>query len=169
MASIIRPEIRAGLWRWREVFAALIVLAVGVWIVRNSFGYLNWLGWAVSGAAVLGGIAGLQLGRFRRHTDGKGVVTIRERRIAYLGPEEGGMIDLDLLSSLAFDPARQSWTLRDQKGTRLSIPVSALGADALFDLFVTLPGLRASDLIAVLETPPAITTILWQQSRLLVH
>ncbi len=73
---------------------------------------------------------------------GPGVVVVKEGRIGYLGPETGGVVDLDALERV--EAARRGgelvWTLVARDGAPLSIPAGAEGAGALLDALAPLPG-----------------------------
>ena len=95
-------------------------------------------------------IAGIQRGRFRTGSGGPGVVQIVEGRIAYFGPLTGGTAELGQLSRLVLDPSGKPphWLLHQPGQLPLAIPLTAEGADALFDAFATLPGLQTERMLA---------------------
>ena len=161
--TFIRPELRAALWRWREVALAAVLCLEGLRWILGGYGLQVWIGVALLAGGVALGIGAVQRLRFRRGGGGAGVVQIDERRIAYFGPLTGGILDLDDLSVLALDgtgrPAH--WQLTGADGTVLSIPVDAEGADALFDAFTALPGLRTEPLLAALAARDASVVRLW--------
>lgn len=164
ITNLIRPEIRTFVWRWREVIVGLAVLALGLWWALGSFGVLRWVGWAM----VLGGLAlgftGVQRLRFASGGGGAGVVEINERRIAYLGPLTGGVIDLDDLTALEVDHSGRpaQWQLSALPFTTLTIPVDAEGADQLFDVFAALPGLSTERMIAALNAVGEDSVDVWR-------
>jgi hypothetical protein len=84
---------------------------------------------------------------------GPGVVSVQEGRIAYFGPREGGVVDLDGIQ--AVEAARKGgvlvWTLRGADGTVLTIPAGAVGAEALLGALAALPGFDAAALVAGAE------------------
>ncbi|WP_420859722.1 hypothetical protein [Marivivens marinus] len=171
MAEFLRPEARAALWRWRELLTALSVLALGLWWGLTSFGVLQWIGWALTLAAVLLAIAGLQKGRFRRGGGGAGIVTIDERRLVYYGPLSGGVMEMGDLTSLEYDPTGTPphWVLRAAGQEPLFVPVNAEGADDLFDLFSALPGMRTQDLLDVLSRTGPARVVIWRRTAALLH
>lgn len=124
----------AVLWLWSppmnsaRIFVVLIIGAAGFWLTR---------------AALLSALAGGPLAA-------PGVVTIDERRIAYFGPDEGGVISLNGLGAIGVD-GRGAWRLwAEEGGPPIAIPAHAEGAEGLIDAFAALPGFQA---------PPAITAI----------
>ena len=163
MADFLRPEARAAIWRAREVIAALVVLALGLRWGLGSFGILAWFGWALAGLAVAFGFAAVQRMRFAPGSGGPGVVQIDERRIAYFGPLTGGAIALDDLVRLDIDheghPAH--WRLTGAEGDSLDIPLTAEQADALFDAFTALPGMRSARLVEASRAGRGITRMVW--------
>ena len=46
----------------------------------------------------------------------------------------------------------------------LHIPVNAEGAEALFDAFAALPGLRTEHMLAQMQRLPAFPTVIWQKA-----
>lgn len=172
MADFIRPEAKATLWRFRDVFASLAVIGLGLWMMWRGFGFVPWIGAAfiVLGAILL--VAGLQRARFRQGDDGPGVVQITERRLAYFGPLEGGVMDIADVSMLSFDPNGHPapyWVLTGPEDRTISVPITAKGAEALFDTFALLPGMRTEKLLKVLDTPPDQRVVIWSRPKHLLH
>lgn len=164
--SMIRPEARAALWRWREIFAAGLVILWGLRWALTSFGIVKGLGWVlvILGAGLL--IAAFQRLRFRQGGGGPGIVTIEERRVVYFGPDSGGVLDMDSLHMLQLNPAPAlTWELRDDGNNQLNIPINAEGADALFDLFVALPGIKTEAMLDALRHPPQTRVTIWKSPR----
>ncbi|MEN8841072.1 MAG: hypothetical protein ABF254_11025 [Octadecabacter sp.] len=157
---MIRPEVRVGLWRWREVIAALALAAVGLWWGFASFGIVQWLGWALAALGAGLAIPAGQKVRFRPNSDGAGVVTLDERRVTYLGPLDGGVADLDLMVQLDITPA-PAWRIINRGGEHLDIPTDALGVEALFDVFATLPGMKTEYMLSLLNTPRTARMTIW--------
>lgn len=164
MPDFIRPEAQAALRRWRELIAAAGAGALGLWWGLASFGPLKWIGWLLVAVAVALIHAGLQRMRFARGGGGPGIVTIDERRVVYYGPLTGGVADLDALERLELEPrARPAphWILTLEDGASVEIPVNAEGADALFDLFAALPGIRTEHMLSVLSRTPDARVTVW--------
>ena len=157
---MIRPEVKALFWNWREVIAALAVAALGVWWGLASFGIIQWLGWALAALGVMLALSAFQKLRFRPDTDGPGVVTIDERRVAYLGPMDGGVVDLDLMVQLDLT-ATGEWRLISADGQAVDIPTDAAGAEALFDVFTALPGLNTEHMLSVLRRDRPAQMTVW--------
>lgn len=158
--SLIRPEIRDGLWRWREVLAAMTLAALGLWWGFVSFGVVQLLGWAMAALGAGLAIAAAQKVRFRPSTDGAGVVTLDERRITYLGPLDGGVADLDLMVQLDLTPA-PAWRIINGAGQHLDIPTDALGVEVLFDVFAALPGIKTEYMLSLLNSPHPAKMTVW--------
>lgn len=163
--SFVRPAARAALWRWREVLFGAALLALSVLWVVGSFGLLRWLGWAVFGLAVIMILAGVQRARFRSTGGGQGVVQIIEGQVTYYGPLSGGAIAMSELAALSLDgrskPAH--WLLVPEQGAALEIPISAEGADALFDVFSGLPGLNIEHLLRVKQKHARAHHVVWRR------
>lgn len=156
---MIRPEVKALFWRWREVLFACGLVVLGLWWAVNAFGIVQWIGGALATLGAGLAIVAAQKVRFRGLGDGPGVVTMVERRITYLGPEDGGVADLDLMVQLDLTPGG-AWRLINGDGHHLDIPTNAMGAEALFDLFAALPGMKTEYMLSVLSrTRPAQMTV----------
>lgn len=160
---VIRPGARHTLLRWREALVAAALGALGLWWARTGFGIVEWLGWALAIAAAVLGLAGLQRARFRRGAGGPGVVIVDEGLIAYLGPQTGGTVALSEISALELDPEGPHWRLSQPGQDALRIPLDAEGAEALFDVFAALPGLRVEHMLTRMRRPGPTAETLWQR------
>lgn len=169
--TFLRPEVQATLWRWREIIAGFAIFGFGLWWANAMYSPVRWLALPILVLGVAVVWTGFQRVRFRRGGGGAGVVQIVERRLAYWGPLTGGVVDLDDLSRLAFDPGHKPphWVLTPRGGAPLFIPVDAEGADALFDLFTALPGLKAERMLDLLAHPPDHAVVLWDAAQLRLH
>ncbi|MBW7920552.1 MAG: hypothetical protein H3C51_00430 [Rubellimicrobium sp.] len=156
MADLIRPEVMAALVRWRGVLGALATGAFGFWLAARFFGSIAVIGW---GLLVLSPVLLLIAVQRRRFADaggdGPGLVELVEGRIGYFGPSGGGFVALDDLEEILLAGAGEArvWLLRGA-GAELAVPLGAEGAEVLFDAFVSLPGVTAALLVAVVSTDP---------------
>lgn len=147
----MREAARRALLAWRDLLPGGLLLLAGLGLAALTFGVTRWtaLGLAAAGLALLW--AGWQRRRWERGTGtGPGIVRVDERRLAYMGPLAGGLIELDELRRLDFRPGQQggTWLLSGPAGQRLDVPDGALGAEALLDAFAGLPGLSVERLLA---------------------
>lgn len=163
---MIRPEAKAQIIRWREVLIGAGAVCVGMlWLGdAGSLFLLPALALLVGGAALIW--IGVQRARFRHAGDGPGSVSVDEGQITYFGPLTGGAVALRELTRVTLDhglyPAH--WRLREGTAPELLIPVNADGAEALFDAFATLPGLRMEQVLAALKTSQKGTKVVWQRA-----
>ena len=163
--SFVRPEARAALWRWREVlFGSFVAALAGLWVL-SSFGFVRMFAIGVLTIAVIIILAGIQRSRFRGRGGGQGVVQIIEGQVTYYGPLSGGAVAISELAALSLDgrskPAH--WLLVPDQGAAPEIPVSAEGADALFDAFTGLSGLRTEHLLRVKQSDAARLQVVWRR------
>ena len=170
--SFIRPAARARLWRWREALVGVLVALWGLWLVATGLSTARIFGAVLLalGAAVV--VAGWQRARFRRGRGGAGVVEVTEGQVAYFGPLEGGVLASETISAVVLVPQPHGapvWELRSPGTGPLRIPADAEGADALFDVFETLPGLRMEPLLAALEAGDGALRILWTRPHARLH
>ena len=167
--SFVRPGARALIYRWREaLIGTAIALVGGYWSFGIGPGILMWIGYV---ALIFGAIlffAGVQKGRSRTGGGGPGVVQVIERRIGYFGPLNGGVVDLDAVTSLNFDPSEHPphWVITHEMGPALHIPANAEGADVLFDVFASLPGLSPGRLASVSKHEGTQPIVLWRRADL---
>ena len=164
--SFIRPEVRTSLWRWREALAGGCLAILGLWWALGVSGWiLNAVGIALAllGAALIA--LGLQRARFRSGSDGPGVVQVVEGRVAYFGPLTGGAVNMADLTRLTLNHRQHpaTWILRQPSADLLHIPVTAKGAEALFDAFATLPGLQTEHMLRALHSESDGETLIWQK------
>jgi hypothetical protein len=163
----VRDAARAFLRRHAELAAALALGAgalallgrpalsgapVALGLLLPALALAGWLGWD-----------GLTRSRLMRRR-GPGIVTVREGRILYMGPQEGGVVDLDALARVAitYDKAGPTWHLTALDGTALAIPAGAEGAAALPDALAALPGFS---LAAAFRAPAAGGVTLYRRDR----
>jgi hypothetical protein len=166
MADFFRPEAKALIWRFRDVWGALSVLGLGIWWAITGLGFVQWLGFAIAALGAMLLVAGVQRGRFRQGSDGPGIVQITERRLAYFGPLDGGVMDINDLSRLSFDPTGHPapyWILTGPEEGDIAIPTTATGAEALFDAFLSLPGIQTEKMLGVLSDPPEHRVVIWSR------
>ncbi|MEL7093287.1 MAG: hypothetical protein AAFN94_16270 [Pseudomonadota bacterium] len=161
--SFVRPEARAALWRWREILIGVALAVLALWWLAQSTGLLRYIAPALLVAAGALIMVGFQRGRFRGPGGGVGAVQVVEGQIAYFGPLTGGAIALSEINRLALDgrarPAH--WRLEQPGKPPLHIPINAEGAEALFDVFASLPGLKTERMLAQLDTLPEGEVIIW--------
>ncbi|MFA8441040.1 hypothetical protein [Yoonia sp.] len=172
MGNFLRPEVRAFLERWREVLLAGVVFLLGVWWALTGVGINVWLGYIFCLIGIGWGVAAVQPARFAQDGDGPGVVQIRERRLAYFGPLDGGIMDVADLSRLEIDPTSHpdpSWVLTSIEGQVLAIPINAKGAEGLFDVFASLPDIKTNTVLDVLSRTPDARVTVWSRVKPLLH
>lgn len=164
MAEFLRPAVRAALWRWREVGGSVLLALFGLWWGTESFGFVRWLGFGVAGFGAVLTLVAVQRLRFGGGAGGPGLVEVDERQLAYFGPLSGGVIALGDLVRVDLDPTGKPahWLLTDLAGQTLQIPVDAAGAEALFDVFAALPGIRTGRMLEALRGNPAGKVVIWQ-------
>lgn len=173
--SFIRPELRRGLLTWAETAIYLGLTFGALWWLLAQSGLTGPWRW---GLAAFVCAVGLTLARSaalaalsKRGERAPGVVSIDERRIAYFGPEAGGIVSLEELSAIdimAEDPSirrhEAEWALRAGAGeAALIIPVSAAGADGLIDAFAALPGFAPTRALAALAAAPGSSHAIWRR------
>lgn len=164
--SFIRPEAKLAMWRWREVLVAGFVLLLGLSWINGPGGLLGWLGWILVAVSIALAVIGLQRARFRTGAGGPGVVTIDEGQITYLGPLDGGIVAAREIERLALDPTAcpALWVLDQPGQPTLHIPVNAEGAEALFDVFSNLPGLKTEQMLSELNGGSAHPVVIWERT-----
>ena len=161
-----RPEAKATLWRWREVLVGVGLAVLALWLLAQARGVLGYIAPVLlvgAGALIM---VGLQRGRFRGASGGLGTVQVIEGEVIYFGPLTGGSVALRELQRLTLDGGQTPphWRLDQPDHTPLLIPVDADGADALFDAFSALPGLRTEQMLAKLRAGTRAPVVIWERS-----
>ncbi|MEB8388824.1 hypothetical protein OO012_16470 [Rhodobacteraceae bacterium KMM 6894] len=163
--SFVRPEAHAALTRWRSVLIWGAVCAFGLWWALFSYGTLVWLGGVLALAGGAMAIAAIQRMRFGQDTNAPGVVRVDEGAIAYFGPLTGGVVARSEMTVLALDrtgrPAH--WVLSQPGQPDVMIPLGAEGADALFDAFAALPGMRTERMLAEMRRDTPGHVVIWHR------
>ena len=170
--SLVRPAARATLWRLREVLAGAGIAALGLYWGISALAPLAWVGWAlvVLGAALVA--IGVQRARFARgRGDGPGIVQLDEGQVAYFGPRDGGVVALSELVRLELDRGAEppQWCLHQPGQPVLHIPVTAANAEALFDTFAALPGMRTGRMLAALRGAGKHRVVIWAKEMRRLH
>ncbi|MFT4961610.1 MAG: hypothetical protein ACI92Z_002702 [Paracoccaceae bacterium] len=163
--SLIRPEAQVMLTRWREVLIGGGVILIGLYWITGPAGLLGWVGWPVAASGMALVVVGLQRVRFRRSGQGPGTVQVDEGQVIYFGPLSGGAVSLPELEQLIYDPTAKPahWELQAKGQPPLHIPVNADGAEALFDVFATLPGLRTQRMLTTMRSGGDHPVVIWQR------
>ncbi|MEM6372948.1 MAG: hypothetical protein AAF727_09240 [Pseudomonadota bacterium] len=163
--TFFRPEAMAAIKRWREVLAGIALAVLALWWLAGPGGLLGYLAPVMlvgAGALIM---VGLQRGRFRGAGGGLGTVQVDEGQVTYFGPLTGGAVALREMSRLTLDGAQRPphWRLEQPQQSPLMIPVDAEGADALFDAFASLPGLKTEHMLTQLRAAPKTPVVIWQR------
>ena len=150
---MIREGARAALWQWREVIAAGVVAALGLWVATGGGWVLVPFGLLVAAFGAGLAVQGWRRMRFAQGADAPGIVEVDEGQISYMGPEVGGFVSVPELVELRLVAlrGRRLWRLKQADGQALLVPVDAAGAEALFDVFAALPGMDMPGLLAALS------------------
>ena len=162
--SFIRPEAQAALWRWREVLVGGLLLAFAALWASSSFGVYQIMAIILGLIALVVIVIGFQRARFRSAAGGQGLVQVDEQQVTYFGPLSGGTLALAEIAALSLN--RQStpayWQLVPLQGNPLMVPVDAAGADALFDVFSNLPGLKTEKMLHALNHGADAQIVIWR-------
>lgn len=165
--NFIRPEAQAALWRWRELIAAGMMLALGLKWALWGLGFWAAAGWALTAIGVIAAVIGGQRLRFRLGQGGPGVVQVDEGQITYFGPLTGGSVAVRELARVGIDHGARPahWVLEQPGEPALFIPVNAGGADDLFDAFSALPGLKVEKMLAELRSAGTHQAVIWEKHQ----
>ena len=140
-------------------------MVLGAYMIAGPAGLVGMVGWAVAAAGLALLIVGVQRVRFRRSGQGPGTVQVDEGQIVYFGPLSGGAVALPELMQLIYDPTAKPahWELHSAGQPVLQIPVNADGAEKLFDVFASLPGLRTQRMLSTIHTNTDHPVVIWQR------
>lgn len=165
--SFIRPEVAAGLRRWRETLAGIAALGLGAYWLILGEGTIWILGAGLVTVGTLLSLAGIQRARFRQGGGGAGVVRIVEGQLSYFGPYDGGVLAIEQLTRVAIRDGL--WILSHDSGPPLEIPTNAEGAEVLFDIFANLPGLRTAEVLSAIDADSPVIRVLWDKRPKRLH
>ncbi len=170
--SFIRPELKQKIWRWREaMFGAFLAFCGMLWAVSQQ-GVLAAVGTSLAIVGALLVFAGIQRTRFRVGQNGPGIVHVDERQVTYYGPLDGGSVSIDALVSVELEPRSKpaaEWVLTEAGGQPLHIPTNASNAEALFDVFATLDGIRTENMLSQLRNHPEDRVKIWDSGQRRLH
>ncbi len=157
---MIRPELRALAWRWREALVGLALVLLGLWMLTQPATLIKGLGALVALAGLALAVNGARRARFMPAgaVPGPGVVQIIEGQIAWFAPgdeADGGFIALDEIRQISLSADGRRWVVMGTGGQHLAIPIDTAGAEALFDAFASLPGLDLAHLTRMAAAGPA--------------
>ncbi len=164
--SLIRPEVSALLFRWREVMAAIVVGLCAVWLFSLGGWLLQPIGLIALALAAGWAVIALRRLRFLRGVAAPGMVEVDEGQIGYFGPSFGGFVALADLSEVRLVILRdvRHWRLKTTAGEVLMVPVTAAGAEKLYDAFAALPGIDMARFAAALDV--GVETLpLWRRAQ----
>ena len=168
---MIRKEAAQQLLRWRDSLIGAGLVALGLWWALGAFGLLAWLGWALVPLGVALLWQGVRRALFHMGSNGPGVVKLDEGAVVWMGPFGGGQVALADVTRLELDKTRSpaAWRLVVAGQGALEIPVTAAGADALFDAFATLPGINTAKMLAELRNRHKNVAVVWQSQVRWLH
>ena len=166
--SLIRPELAARLRPWREVMAAGLTGAFGLWMFSWGGLVFQPAGLAVLTVAALWGLGAWRRRRFAHAVAAPGLVEIEEGAIRFFAARAlGGEVALRDLAQVRLMRlnGHAHWRLKTRSGEALLIPVEAAGAAGLADAFAALPGFDLGAASAALAGDAAFTTVWTRPQR----
>lgn len=163
--ALIRPELVEAVRPWREVIAAGLTAAAGLWLFSLGGLVFQPLGVAVAAVAAVWGLGAWRRRRFQQAIAAPGLVEVEEGAVRYYAARAlGGEIalrDLTEVRLLRLD-GHAHWRLKGA-GQALLIPVDAAGAAALADAFAALPGFDLGRAAAALAGRATVATV-WRRT-----
>ncbi|SFJ82804.1 hypothetical protein [Celeribacter neptunius] len=170
--SFPRPEVRDMLWRWREVVVALLVVALMGWWAASSYGVMRWIALGFTALAVGFAIAAIQRARFNRGGGGFGAVEVDEGVVSFFSPLTGGQVEIEAITAVTLIPTGKGhahWQIEAPGEAPLIIPLNAHNAEALFDVFVSLPGLETEKMLRQIKQTPDHPVVIWRKRTRVLH
>ena len=169
---MIRPELRAQIWSLREVILAAVFVALCLWWASASFGFMRWVGYGGAAVFVILAFAALQRARFASKGQGIGVVEVDEGVVSYLTAYTGGQIEIEAMTAVLLLPAAKGeahWQLEAPGQIPLTIPLNAVDAEKLFDVFVSLDGIETEKMLKQIKESPKSPVVIWRKRTLALH
>ncbi|WP_312531541.1 hypothetical protein [Paracoccus sp. (in: a-proteobacteria)] len=161
---MIRPALSEQIRPWREVIAAVMILAFGIWVFAKGGWIFQPIGCVIIAVAAIWGLNARRQMRFQREVSAPGLVEVDEGAVRLFGARAlGGEISLRDLTEirLLVLSGRSHWRLKSSDGQALLIPVDAAGADQLAHAFATLPGVDMGRISAALRGTGATVQTVW--------
>ena len=171
--SFIRPEARAAIWRWRDVIAGALVLALGAYWGLGTGGLLRWVGFALMALGTVFVVTGLQRGRFLRfgQAQSTGMIELDERQLTYFGVGAGVVVPLGTVTRIEIETNDRGpleddvfWRFTMGEGGIARIPATALGHEKLFDALSAFPGADYEKVIVASASVDNARFLIWQKS-----
>jgi hypothetical protein len=170
--SFLRPEARAMIWRLREVIAAVVLTAALAWWAVSSFGVMRWIVLTLALLSLVCVIAALQRARFVASGSGAGLVEVDEGVVSYLTALTGGQVEISEITSVTLLPALKGpaqWQIEAPGQSPLLIPLDAVDAEKLFDVFVSLDGIETEKMLRQIKHMPDTPVVIWHKPMLALH
>ena len=163
---MIRAEVKASFWRWRELIIGILVMALGANWYFASFGLLKLAGAVAILFGAISIFVGQQRGRFRVIGSAPGIVGLVEGQISYFGPKEGGVIAIADITgvSLVTHEDMRSWRLDRNGHPSLIIPITAQGGELLFDAFAELKDLNLENMVHQISQVNENSAVIWRRN-----
>ena len=164
--GLIREEVIAAAHRGRELIAAGVVALAGLWLMWLG-GYLLFpVGVVILAICAVWAVQTWRRLRFSQDLAAPGMVEVDEGQVGYLGPTFGGFVALPDLTEVRIltMQGQRLWRLKQSDGQALLIPVSAAGAERLFDAFASLPGMDSQALVAAAGGKSG-DGVIWRRGR----
>jgi hypothetical protein len=163
---MIRAEVKASFWRWRELIIGILVMALGANWYFTSFGMLKLAGAVAILFGAISIFVGQQRGRFRVTGSAPGIVGLVEGQISYFGPKEGGAIAIADITgvSLVTHEDMRSWRLDQNGHPSLIIPITAQGGELLFDAFAGLKDLNLENMVHQISQVNENSAVIWRRN-----
>jgi len=171
---MIRPEIWQLLGKLKEAafwFALILFFGLLSYSFRAAHPIAAIVPLFLGFLALLGLLLALWRMRFGPSGDVQGIVRVDERRIEYLAPYQGGIVDLDKLQRIEVqgNESAKRWVLYHDDGPPISISTDVKGADELLDLFSGFAGLSLTRIAQALSQGAITDGVLWERPPRYIH
>lgn len=168
--SFVRPEVLAGLKRWRGVIEAAVFLVPGLWMMLVMFGLLRFIGAAVFlfGVALL--IPGLRRARFNPKAGDRGVLEVNERQVTWFTADGGDVFSLEDVVRIEIETNDRGpfeddmlWYFTLSDGRRPEVIGAAAEGDTIFDLLATFDNVNFENVIKASSSTICDRFLIWQK------
>lgn len=173
----IRPELRERYpflsYNWPEVVSAVGLFWLGGSVAWKGFKYGSWVNMMVGALlctfSVLFFLVTYRAAQVRKKPESPGIVEVTERRISFLAPTQGGIVELDDLTKLEIMTTDQGpytqdvfWVFWLQDQSTVMIPNNAQGSEKIFDAIDGLPGVSFHKVIAAMGSTENARFTIWE-------
>ncbi|EBA02010.1 hypothetical protein RB2150_10469 [Rhodobacterales bacterium HTCC2150] len=174
--SFVRPELRAQIFRFREVIFAVGVGLFGLWVFSAGGPLFGFIGLVIIFAGFGLALIGWRRVRLNFGEGGLGVVEVDERQISYLLSYGGFTLSIGDITAIeiqtnSLGPLSNDlfWVFKSIGQHPQSIPGNAVGAEKIYDMLASFNNVDFDKAVAAAQTTETGTFQIWKKGPRRLH